>query len=157
GARRHFERKEMTPSNQTEAKQTPGIAETYAPQDVRVAAADEAAGNGEALETARDVVRNGAVNLIFDPRIEPERDAVVGLDQPIPGVVLQRFGREVMKQGAPFEVRDGLLARCPFTTPMQRRPGRRYAIDQTHAFHEFYRTALKRRQNRRVEQDHRLE
>src|SRR3954463_6382058 len=68
---RHLEREQVTAREQAQPKRAPRITETDSPQQIGVASADEAAGNSKPLETAGDIVRNGAVDLIFDAGVEP--------------------------------------------------------------------------------------
>src|SRR4029078_9999126 len=120
----------MTARQQAQSKTAPRIAETDSPHQIGIASADETAGNGEPFETAGDIVRNGAVDLIFDAGVEPKPAAVLRRRQAELRIVGQTLGREVAKQRAAFEMRDGLLARRPLGAPIAPRACRRPTTDE---------------------------
>ncbi len=90
---------------------------------VGLAAADEAAGHREPLERAGDIVRNGAVDLVLDAGIEPERHAVRILHRAEAHVVLagipdRSCGRCVLRRKcASASSREAQWRRRCFTLP----------------------------------------
>ena len=77
-----LERKEVTAGHLAEAELRPHAREPDAPHDVRLGAADESRRHAELRQVAHHVVRDGAVDLVLDPRVDFQPESAFLLTSP---------------------------------------------------------------------------
>jgi hypothetical protein len=97
-------------------------------------------------------VRDGAVDLVLDPRVDLEAEAAVLLHQPEAHVVVQALGSEVAEQLAGAEMRPRLLRGAPVAAPVARRAGGRDPVDDSKALGGSEQAAAERSDERRIQQ-----